>query len=68
MPEPHLEPRRSTLAQARTRGIDMDGPKDTLAVAYVAHEHDAAVPFRGPSGTRQGASDPRVRQIRSQAP
>jgi transposase len=38
-----------------------------MAVAYVAHEHGAAVPDLGTIGTRQGDLDPRIRTMPSQA-
>jgi transposase len=45
------------MAQSRTLCIGMDGPKDTIAVAYVAQDHGAEVTFRGTMGTRQCASE-----------
>ena len=46
----------------------MEVHKATLAVAYVAHEHGAAVPDVGTIGPRQRAIAPRIRQRPSQAP
>jgi transposase len=42
--------------------------KDSIAVAYVAQDHGAEVMDLGAIGTRQGALDPLLRQMPSQAP
>jgi transposase len=55
------------MAQSRTLCIGMDVHQDTIAVAYVAHEHGAAVTFLGTIGTRQGDLDHLVRQMPSKA-
>jgi transposase len=45
----------------------MDVHKETIAVAYVAQDHGAAVTDLGTMGTRQGDSDQRIRKMPSQA-
>jgi hypothetical protein len=55
------------MSQSSTLCIGMDVHKETLAVAYVVHEHGAAVTSRGPSGTRQGDLAPLGRTRPSQA-
>jgi hypothetical protein len=42
-------------------------PQDARAVAYAPQDSGAAVGSRGAVGTRQGASDPRMRPLPSQA-
>ena len=59
--------RRSTLSQSRTLFIGMDVHTETIAVAYIAPDHGAAVPSRGPMGTRQGDLEQRVRKMPSKA-
>jgi transposase len=53
------------MSQARTLYVGMDVPKASMAVASVAHAQGAAVLALGPLGTRQCASDTRIRQLRS---
>jgi hypothetical protein len=51
------------MSQSRTPFIGMEVPKETIAVAYVAQEHGAAVTFLGTMGTRHCDIDPRVRKM-----
>ena len=55
------------MAQSRTLFIGMDVHKDTIAVAYVAHEHGAEVIYLGTIGTRQGDIDQLIRKMQSKA-
>jgi transposase len=55
------------MSQASTLFIGMDVHKDTIAVAYVAQDHGAAVTSLGPIGTRQCDIDHLIRQMPSQA-
>jgi transposase len=55
------------MSQSRTRFVGMDVHKETLAVAYVAHEPGAAVPSFGTIGTRQCASDTLLRTRQAKA-
>jgi transposase len=55
------------MSQSRTLCIGMDVHKETIAVAYVAQAHGAAVPFPGTIGTRQCASDHLIRKMLSKA-
>ena len=55
------------MSQSRTRFLGMDVHPETMAVAYVAPEHGAAVVSLGTLGPRQGAIDPLVRQRPSKA-
>jgi transposase len=41
------------MSQSRTLCIGMDGPKETIAVAYIAQDHGAAGTSLGTIGTRQ---------------
>src|SRR4029453_11005030 len=59
--------RRSTMSQSRTLFIGMDVHKDAMAVAYVAQDHGAAVPYLGTMGTRQCGIDPLIRKMQAQA-
>ena len=65
--QPHLSTRRSTLSQSTTLFIGMDVHKDAIAVASVAQDHGAEVPYLGALGTRQGDLDHLVRKIHSKA-
>jgi transposase len=56
------------MNQSRTLSIGMDVHNDTMAVAYVAKDHDAAVVSLGPIGTRQADIDQRMRKMPSTAP
>ena len=53
------------MSQATTLCIGMDVHKDSLAVAYVAQEHGAAVTYLGSIGTRQGDIDHLLRKRHS---
>jgi transposase len=55
------------MSQASTLFIGMDVHKDTIAVAYVAQDHGAAVTSLGPIGTRQCDIAQLIRQMPSQA-
>ena len=55
------------MHQSRTLCVGLDVPTDSLAVAYVAKDHDAAVIALGTCGTRQGDIAPLVRQRQSKA-
>jgi transposase len=46
----------------------MDGPQESIAVAYVAPAHDADVTFVGTSGSRQVDIDQLMRTLHSKAP
>jgi transposase len=45
----------------------MDVHKESIAVAYVARDHDAQVIYRGTIGTRQADIDQLIRQLHSKA-
>jgi len=45
----------------------MDVHKETIAVAYVAHDHGAEVTYVGTIGTRQRDSDTLIRKMQSKA-
>ena len=55
------------MAQSSTRFIGMDVHKETIAVAYVAQDHGAAVTFLGTIGTRQCDIDQLIRKMQSKA-
>jgi transposase len=59
--------RRSALSQSRTLSVGMDVHKDTIAVAYVAKDHDAEVVSLGTFGTRQCDIDNLIRKLQSKA-
>src|SRR5438876_11895734 len=59
--------RRSAMHQSRTLSIGMDVHKESIAVAYVAKEHDAEVISLGTFGTRQCDIDTLMRKRQSQA-
>src|SRR6266516_3831115 len=59
--------RRSAMPQSRTRDLGIDGHTESMAVAYVTHEHGAAVTSLGTLGTRQGDRALRLRTRPSQA-
>jgi transposase len=67
LPPQPLSTRRSTLAQSRTLCIGMEVHKDTMAVAYVAQDHGAAVPSRGTLGPRQCDIEQLIRTMQSKA-
>src|SRR5215510_5587069 len=62
-----LSTRRSTMSQSSTLFIGMDVHKDSIAVAYVAQEHGAAVASLGTIGTRQCDIDQLIRKMQSKA-
>jgi hypothetical protein len=49
------------MSQSSPRSLGMDVHQETSAVASGAQDHGAAVPFRGPLGTRQGDLEQRLR-------
>jgi transposase len=55
------------MNQSSTLYIGMDVHKDTIAVAYVAKDHDAEVVYRGTIGTRQADIDQLIRKLQSKA-
>ena len=55
------------MHQSRTLSIGMDVHKESIAVAYVAKEHDAEVISLGTFGTRQCDMDTLMRQLQSKA-
>jgi transposase len=55
------------MRQSSTLDIGMAGHQDAMAVAYVAHEHDAAVTSLGTIGTRQCDLDHLTRKVQSTA-
>jgi transposase len=55
------------MSQSSTLYIGMDVHKDTIAVAYVAKDHDAEVVYLGPIGTRQAEIDQLIRKMPSKA-
>jgi transposase len=55
------------MNQSRTLYIGMDVHKDTIAVAYVAKDHDAEVVYLGTVGTRQADIDQLIRKMQSKA-
>src|SRR5215472_12621822 len=59
--------RRSAMHQSSTLYVGMDVHKDSIAVAYVAKDHDAEVISLGTFGTRQCAIDKLIRKLQSKA-
>src|SRR5687767_13333431 len=59
---PHERSRRSAMRQSRTLSIGWDGQKESMAVAYVAQAHHAAVVSLGHLGTRPCDLDQRIRK------
>jgi hypothetical protein len=59
--------RRSAMHQSSTLYVGMDVHKDSIAVAYVAKDHDAEVISLGTFGTRQCDIDTLVRKLQSKA-
>ena len=55
------------MHQSRTLDVGMDVHKESIAVAYVAKDHDAAVLSLGTFGTRQCDIDTLMRKLQSQA-
>ena len=59
--------RRSALHQSSTLYVGMDVHQESIAVAYVAKDHDAEVISRGTFGTRQCDIDTLIRKLPSKA-
>jgi transposase len=55
------------MRQSSTLYIGMDVHKDSIAVAYVAQEHDAEVTYLGAIGTRHCDIDRLIRKMQSKA-
>lgn len=55
------------MPQSSTLYIGMDVHQESIAVAYVAHDHGAEVTYLGPIGTRQADIDHLVRKLLSKA-
>ena len=55
------------MSQSNTLFIGMDVHKESIAVAYVAQDHGAAVTYLGTMGTRQGDLDQLMRKRQSKA-
>ena len=55
------------MHQSSTLYIGLDVHKDSMAVAYVAQDHDAEVVSLGTIGTRHGDLDKRIRNMPSKA-
>ena len=55
------------MPQSSTRSSGMDVHQESIAVAYVAHDHGAEVPYLGPLGTRPADIDHRIRTLQSKA-
>jgi methylmalonyl-CoA mutase cobalamin-binding subunit len=53
------------MHQSRTLSVGMDGHTDSIAVAYVAKDHDAEVISLGTFGTRQCDIDTLIRKLQS---
>jgi transposase len=56
------------MHQSTTLYVGMDVHKDSIAVAYVANDHDAEVVSLGSIGTRQCDIDHLVRRLQSKSP
>src|ERR671931_2410222 len=63
----HERSRRSAMHQSSTLYIGLDVHKESLAVAYVAHEHHAEVVSLGNIGTRQCDIDQLIRKMQSKS-
>ena len=55
------------MSQSSTLYVGMDDPKESIAVAYVARDHDAQVMDLGTIGTRQADIDQLIQQLHSKA-
>jgi transposase len=56
------------MRHSSTLYVGLDVHKDSIAVAYVAKEHDAEVIYLGSIGTRQADMDQLVRKLQAKAP
>ncbi|HSX78032.1 MAG TPA: transposase [Candidatus Saccharimonadia bacterium] len=56
------------MPQSRTLSVGMDVHQASMAVAYVAQDHGAAVVSRGTIGTRQGDSEKLLRHLQAKGP
>ena len=56
------------MSQSSTLYSGVDVHKDTIAVAYVAKDHNAEVVYLGTIGTRQTDIDQLIRKMPSKAP
>jgi len=63
----HSRTRRSTLPHSSTLSGGLDVHKDSIAVAYVAKDHDAEVIYLGTIGTRPCDIDQLVRKLQAKA-
>jgi transposase len=55
------------MPESTTLYVGMDVHKESIAVAYVARDHDAQVIYLGTIGTRQADIDQLIRQLHSKA-
>ena len=55
------------MPQSSTLYVGMDVHKESIAVAYVARDHDAQVMYLGTIGTRQADIDQLIRKLHSKA-
>jgi transposase len=55
------------MPESTTLYVGMDVHKESIAVAYVARDHDARVIYLGTIGTRQADIDQLIRQLHSKA-
>jgi transposase len=55
------------MRHSSTLYIGLDVHKESIAVAYIANEHDAEVNYLGSIGTRQGDIDHLIRKMQSKA-
>jgi hypothetical protein len=55
------------MPESSTLYVEMAVHKDSIAVAYVATDHDAQVIFLGTIGTRQADFDQLILQLHSKA-
>src|SRR5215467_2504384 len=64
----HEQSRRSAMHQSSTLYVGLDVHKESIAVAYIAHEPHAEVIALGNIGTRQCDIDKLVRRLQSKSP
>ena len=55
------------MPQSSTLYVGMDVHKESIAVAYVAKDHDAEVVYLGTVGTRQCDIDKLIRKLQSKS-